>query len=183
MFKRILVWIYKITLGGGYILRDIFMNGIAGSYVCPRFVRTFVYRGFGNQIKTYQISPRCFLGGSNLSVGENTFINYGNFFDLTAGIIIGSNVRIGPKSVFITGSHEIGDSIKRAGERKQASIVIEDGCWIGAGVTVLPPVTIKHGSVVAAGAVVTEDCESDTLYGGVPARILRRFPAKELKEF
>ena len=38
----------------------------------------------------------------------------------------------------------------------------------------LPGVKIKHGSVVAAGAVVTEDCEADTLYGGIPAKILRR---------
>jgi maltose O-acetyltransferase len=50
---------------------------------------------------------------------------------------------------------------------------IGDRCWIGARATILPGVSIGDGTVVAAGAVVTKDCEPDALYAGVPARRLR----------
>jgi maltose O-acetyltransferase len=48
-------------------------------------------------------------------------------------------------------------------------VTIEDGCWIGANATVLPGVRIAGGTVIAAGAVVTRDCEPNSLYAGVPA--------------
>ena len=36
-------------------------------------------------------------------------------------------------------------------------MTIEDGCWVGLAAIILPGITIGHGSVVAAGAVVTQD--------------------------
>lgn len=46
-------------------------------------------------------------------------------------------------------------------------------CWLGARVTVLPGVTIGDGSVVAAGAVVTNDVAPGSIVAGVPARFQR----------
>ena len=46
--------------------------------------------------------------------------------------------------------------------------------WIGAGAMVRPEVTLGHGAVVAAGAVVTRDVEPSWIVAGVPARPLRR---------
>ena len=45
--------------------------------------------------------------------------------------------------------------------------------WIGHGVTVLPGITIGHGAVVAAGAVVTKDVPPYAVVAGVPARFLK----------
>ena len=53
-------------------------------------------------------------------------------------------------------------------------VVIEDDVWVGANVTILKGVTIGHGSVVAAGAVVTKSCPPYSIIGGVPAKVLRR---------
>lgn len=47
-------------------------------------------------------------------------------------------------------------------------------CFIGGGSMLLPGVTVGDGSIVAAGAVVTEDVPAATIVGGNPARILRR---------
>jgi acetyltransferase-like isoleucine patch superfamily enzyme len=47
-------------------------------------------------------------------------------------------------------------------------------CWIGAGATILPGVTVGENSVVAAGAVVTRDVEDNTVVGGNPARLIKR---------
>jgi acetyltransferase-like isoleucine patch superfamily enzyme len=54
-----------------------------------------------------------------------------------------------------------------------APVCIESGSFVGAGVTLLPGVTIGARSVVAAGAVVTEDVPPGTLVAGVPARTVR----------
>jgi maltose O-acetyltransferase len=45
--------------------------------------------------------------------------------------------------------------------------------WMGARVTVLPGVTVGDGCVIAAGAVVTKDCEPGGVYAGLPARRIR----------
>ena len=47
------------------------------------------------------------------------------------------------------------------------------GAWLGARVVVLPGVTVGQGAVVGAGAVVTRDCKPDSVYAGVPARLVR----------
>lgn len=45
--------------------------------------------------------------------------------------------------------------------------------WIGAGAMVKPEVTLGHGAVVAAGAVVTKDVDPYTIVAGTPAKPLR----------
>lgn len=89
-------------------------------------------------------------------------------------ITIGDNVAVGMGTKFITNSHELGTSEKRAGKGTVADIVVEDGVWIGANVTVLQGVKIARGGVIAAGAVVTKNTEPDCLYAGIPARLIRK---------
>lgn len=45
--------------------------------------------------------------------------------------------------------------------------------WIGAGAMIKPEVTLGHGAVVAAGAVVTKDVDPYTIVAGLPAKPLR----------
>ncbi|MEE4118118.1 MAG: chloramphenicol acetyltransferase [Paracoccaceae bacterium] len=45
--------------------------------------------------------------------------------------------------------------------------------WLGHAAQVKPEVSVGHGAVVAAGAVVTRDVAPYTIVGGVPARPLR----------
>lgn len=52
-------------------------------------------------------------------------------------------------------------------------ITIRDNVWFGAGVQVLPGVTIGEGAVIAAGAVVTKDVPPRTLVAGVPAKVIK----------
>lgn len=61
------------------------------------------------------------------------------------------------------------------GER--APITIGPDAWIGADATILGGVSIGEQSIVAAGAVVTEDVPPRTVVGGVPAE-----PIKDLEE-
>ena len=70
-------------------------------------------------------------------------------------------------------SHEIGREELRAGNAKSGDIIIEDGSWIGIGAIILPGVTIGKGSIIAAGSVVKENVEPNSLVGGVPAKLIR----------
>lgn len=115
---------------------------------------------------------------SRVHIGAGCLINHHVCFYTglvgNSKITIGNNVFVGPRTVFITNSHEIGDSSQRGGNGTAKDIVVEDGVWIGANVTVLQGVVIGQGGVIAAGAVVTKSTEPNCLYGGVPATIIRR---------
>lgn len=54
------------------------------------------------------------------------------------------------------------------------STTIGSDVWIGARAIILDGISIGHGSIIGAGAVVTKDVEPYTIVGGVPARPLRK---------
>ena len=59
----------------------------------------------------------------------------------------------------------------------KGDIVIGSDVWIGYEATILAGVTIGHGAVVGARALVTRDVPPYTIVGGVPASTIRkRFP-------
>ncbi len=60
-------------------------------------------------------------------------------------------------------------------------VTIGNDVWLGVNTTILPGVTIGHGAIVAAGAVVTKDIPPYAIVGGVPARVIRyRFSESEI---
>jgi maltose O-acetyltransferase len=111
-----------------------------------------------------------FEGHRNIEVGSNVILNRQSYFDGGGGIRIGAHVRFGPQAMVITGSHEIGDSAMRAGQLLNKPIVIGDGCWLGARVTVTSGVQLGPGCVVSSGSVVQRSMPPDYLVAGNPAR-------------
>ncbi|WP_155855136.1 acyltransferase [Actinotalea ferrariae] len=161
------------------IARDVLINGAINGPLCPRNVRGRLWGMIGHSVApTASINADCFLGAANgLTLGERAFINYGCFFDLCAPTTIGADCSIGYQAMFVTCSHDLDTpGAGRAGAVVTAPITVGDGCWLGARVTVLPGVEIGKRCVVAAGSVVAADCEPGCLYGGVPARLIRRLP-------
>ncbi len=55
----------------------------------------------------------------------------------------------------------------------KGDIVVGSDVWLGVGALILSGVTVGHGAVVAAGAVVVKDVPPYAIVGGKPARILR----------
>lgn len=157
--------------------RDAVLNTAIASAVLPRPLRWRALRAYGLDVSRSKISPDVWFGSSRVTIGEGTFINYGCMFNTSAPITIGRNCDIGMRVTFVTSSHEVGPASRRAGTATAAPISVGDGSWIGANVTVLPGVTIGEGVVIAAGAVVTSDCEDHGVYGGVPARRIKDLQA------
>ncbi|HOZ23028.1 MAG TPA: DapH/DapD/GlmU-related protein, partial [bacterium] len=58
------------------------------------------------------------------------------------------------------------------GYESKGGVVIEDDCWLGAGVMVLDGVTIGTGSVIGAAAVVTKDIPPYSVALGIPAKVV-----------
>lgn len=150
--------------------RDLILNGIIASPLFPAPLRWRALRVYGMNIEPSRISPGVWFGSSRVSVGARSFINYGCMFNTTAQITIGANCDIAMHVIFATSSHELGDSSRRAGKATADPILVGDGTWIGARSTILPGVTVGRGTIIAAGSVVTKDCEPNSIYAGVPAK-------------
>ena len=109
--------------------------------------------------------------GKNIRIGKNVFINHACEFMDRGGITIGDDVLIGPKVNLVTINHPLDPVTRRS--TYCAPIVIRKGAWLGAGVSVMPGVTIGENAVVAANAVVTGDVPDNVVVGGIPARFIR----------
>lgn len=162
MYKFIIRFLFKFT----YTL-------ISSNLVTWNF-RTRMYNFFGSDIGYDSlIGYGCDLAGniSNLKIGKNSYLNSHGYLQLEAPIVIGSNVRIASFVRILTRWHPIENSyIRRTfGRDHDIPCYIEDGCWIGVGVTILPKVNIAQGCVIAAGSVVTHSTKPNGLYAGVPA--------------
>lgn len=124
--------------------------------------------------KNSAIHAKCYVSGKNITIGNHSYLNKECIIDACHGrISIGNNVGVAYRCQLLTTNHDYSDGNKRTGKVSGADIVIEDGCWIGAGAIILPGVTVKNGGVVAAGSVVTKDCEENCLYAGNPARKIK----------
>jgi acetyltransferase-like isoleucine patch superfamily enzyme len=109
--------------------------------------------------------------GKHIKIGKNVFINHAcSFLDL-GGITIEDDVLIGPRVNLTTENHPVDPTKRKDLELK--SILIKRNAWIGAAATILPGVTVGENSIVAAGAVVNKDVPPNTIFGGIPARLLR----------
>lgn len=116
--------------------------------------------------------------GKNIHIGKKVFINMGCKFQDQGGIFIGDGVLIGHNVVLATLNHAM--SPEDRGTMIPKPIHIGKNVWIGANSTILPGVTIGDGAIVAAGAVVTKDVPSNTVVGGVPAKMIRKINEEEI---
>ena len=160
-------------------LRLTWLNVVAASPIFSTRVRGFLLRRGGVDVRGAGVFPHVkFVSGHDVTLRHEAFINVGVLFDAGAHVDLGPRVAVGPGAQFLTSSHPLGLSRHRAGggETKMAPIVVEEGCWIGAGAIILAGVTIGRGCVIGAGAVVLQDCEPNGLYVGVPATRKRDLP-------
>lgn len=150
-----------------------FMNSIVSSYLFPGRLRTALINLWGADIRG-GVFPHVYIDSPRLSMGDGSFINsHCRIYNKKGNVTIGSDVAIGFGTTIITITHDYGMSSRRAGILSGKDVCIEDGCWIGANVTICPGSSVGEGTVVAAGAVVVGDLEANCLYAGVPARIVK----------
>lgn len=116
---------------------------------------------------------------SKLKLGRDVSLNENCVFQCRGGISIGNRVTISRGVTILTqglkADDYINNSHKRYREHEEKPVIIEEGTWIAANVTILPGTKIARECIVAAGAVVTCSLkEAGCLYAGIPARKIRK---------
>jgi acetyltransferase-like isoleucine patch superfamily enzyme len=148
------------------------------------------------------ISDRCSIyGAAGISLGDHVRIDDMTVITAEAPVTLGSYVHIGPQ-VFLSGTHglHIGDFTSLAAGTKVYSIsndysgevmaahgvpaelqrfdtgAVNIAAYVnlGASCVVLPGVTIEEGVAVGALSLVKDSLAAWSIYGGVPAHLLRR---------
>ena len=141
--------------------------------------RVRLYRWAGMKLGSgVAIGPGVSVDGypRNITLEDSVEINRGVYFLAREQISIGRNTAVSPFVKILTSANPNArhNALGAVYPPTKKPVTIGADCWIGAGAILLPGVTVGAMSVVAAGAVVTQDVADHSLVGGVPARLLRR---------
>lgn len=135
------------------ILRDLFADLGANCYVEPPFHANF--------------------GGHHVHFGDNVYANFNLTLVDDTHIYVGDHTMIGPNVTLATAGHPINPELRAQNYQYNMPIHIGRNCWLGAGVIVLPGITIGNDVVIGAGSVVTKDLPDGVVAVGDPCRVLR----------
>lgn len=93
-------------------------------------------------------------------------------------LIIRKNVLMASNIMITTENHGMNPEIDVPYGKQRlthATVEIGENCWIGERVSILPGVKIGEWSIIAAGAVVNKSVPPYELWGGVPAKPIKRY--------
>ncbi|MBS4206704.1 acyltransferase [Bacillus sp. FJAT-50079] len=110
---------------------------------------------------------------ADVKIGNGSFISSNSTIICQKSIEIGENCAISwDVQIMDTDFHAF--QLAKGQSEATSPIKIGDNVWIGSRVTILKGVTIGSGSVIAAGTVVTKDIPSNSVVGGVPAKLIKK---------
>lgn len=118
-------------------------------------------------------------GGAHCHFGDYVYANFNVTCVDDTHIYVGENTMLGPNVVLATAGHPILPELREKGYQYNMPIHIGKNCWLGAGVIVLPGVTIGDHSVIGAGSIVTRDIPANVVAVGNPCRVLRPIGEKD----
>lgn len=75
--------------------------------------------------------------------------------------------------------HPLDAGQRAAGLEFSREIRVGNNVWFGAGVTVLPGVTIGDNTVIGAGSIVNKDIPANVVAAGNPCRVLREITEQD----
>jgi maltose O-acetyltransferase len=117
--------------------------------------------------------------GSNISIGDGTFLNFDCVMLDIAPISLGATCWLATQVQLLAATHPIDPVPRRDGWEYGEPIAIADNVWLGGGVIVCPGVTIGEHTVVGAGSVVTRDLPAGVVAYGNPARVAREIGERD----
>ncbi|MCH5321619.1 MAG: sugar O-acetyltransferase [Eubacterium sp.] len=112
-------------------------------------------------------------GGHHVHFGKNVYANFNLTLVDDTHIYIGDYTMMGPNVVIATAGHPLLPELREQAYQYNAPVHIGRNCWLGAGVIIVPGVTIGDNTVIGAGSIVTKDIPSNVLAVGNPCRVLR----------
>lgn len=128
-----------------------------------------------------EIGENCYIepplranwGGKHVHFGDNVYANFNLTLVDDTHIYVGDGTMLAPNVVLATAGHPILPELREKAYQYNSPVHIGKNCWLGAGVIVLPGVTIGDNTVVGAGSVVTKDLPANVVAVGNPCRVMR----------
>lgn len=117
--------------------------------------------------------------GYHVHFGNNVYANFGLTLVDDTHIYVGDCTMFGPNVVVATAGHPILPELREKAMQFNMPVHIGRNCWLGAGVVVLPGVTIGDNTVIGAGSIVTKDIPANVVAVGNPCRVLREISEKD----
>ena len=112
-------------------------------------------------------------GGKHVHFGKGVYANFNLTLVDDTHIYVGDYTMLGPNVVLATAGHPILPELRPLAYQYNMPVHIGKNCWLGAGVIVLPGVTIGDNTVIGAGSIVTKDIPANVVAVGNPCKVLR----------
>ncbi|MGN0455463.1 MAG: acyltransferase [Acutalibacteraceae bacterium] len=164
--KRVIIKFFNGDYAKGFIRWKLCILGKIPSHRFRKFILKYLY--------SMKIGKKAVIYGWDeirnpwlITIGKGTIIGDNARLDGRGTITIGENVNFSTGVWIWTEQHDV-NSPDFNGEH--GAVIIKDRVWCSCRTIILPDVTIEEGSVIAAGAVVTKNCDSFGIYAGVPAK-------------
>ena len=168
--------IFKVRYGRLFIA-NVFRSRIAGD--TKLIIRNGGRIRFCGNIRT-QSNVHFAANGGELTIGGQVSFNWNDIIVCREKITIGNNCSFGPNVCIYDHDHVFGEAGFRKDEFRCSDVVIEEGCWIGAGVIILRGTHIGENSVIGAGTVIHGDIPANSLVKSI--RDITIEPIKERSE-
>ena len=112
-------------------------------------------------------------GGAHVHFGKYIYANFNLTMVDDTHIYVGDYTMFGPNVTIATAGHPILPELRKKAYQYNIPVHIGKNCWLGAGVLIMPGITIGDNVVIGAGSVVTKDIPSNVVAVGNPCHILR----------
>ncbi len=112
-------------------------------------------------------------GGHFVYFGKNIYANFNLTLVDDTHIYVGDATMFGPNVTIATAGHPILPELREQAYQYNMPVRIGKNCWLGAGVIVMPGVTIGDNTVIGAGSIVTKDIPANVVAVGNPCRVMR----------
>ena len=147
----------RCKIGKNFLVSSSLLSSISGNKTKTRIeVRSGAYLLIGDNVGLSGVTVFCF---ENITIGNNTKIGFGSH-------------------IYDTDFHSLDPQIRNSYKdqlfAKKRPVHIGKNVFIGTQSIVLKGVTIGDNSIIAAGSVVTKNIPSNEIWGGNPAKFLRK---------
>mgnify|MGYP000875331465 FL=1 len=126
-----------------------------------------------NSVRVFALKKCGFSVGEKVYIGEDLIVA-SMISEKSCYLTIGDRVAIGPRVTLLLSSDANWSKIMLQTKPIRSFITLDDDCWLGAGVIILPGITIGKGAIVGAGSIVTKNVDPYTIVVGNPAHIIKK---------
>lgn len=113
---------------------------------------------------------------ANLKIGDNCFVGDETMLDMADEIILEDHVTLAERVIVLTHTN-VGFAdhpLQKYFPKFNKKVIFKKGSFVGCNSAVLPGITIGDTSLIAAGSVINSDIPPLSVFGGVPAKFIRK---------